>query len=137
MRIEYEIGENERKMAERMYDMVEEIVHELGAEPMSYKRGALDKMGSAIHEHGTVRMGADPKTSALNDRCQMHEVRNVFVVDGSAFPTATEKNPTLTIPPGFLSFQIVQQPIHPNPRRNVRGICRCTFAAHVVDCAVP
>jgi choline dehydrogenase-like flavoprotein len=27
----------------------------------------------------------------------MHEVKNVFVVDGSAFPTATEKNPTLTI----------------------------------------
>jgi choline dehydrogenase-like flavoprotein len=27
----------------------------------------------------------------------MHEVDNVFVVDGSAFPTATEKNPTLTI----------------------------------------
>jgi len=97
MRIEYEIGENERKMAERMYDMVEEIVHELGAEPLPYKRGTLDNMGAAIHEHGTVRMGADPKRSALNDRCQMHEVKNVFVVDGSAFPTATEKNPTLTI----------------------------------------
>ena len=28
---------------------------------------------------------------------QMHEVKNVFVVDGSAFPNASEKNPTLTI----------------------------------------
>ena len=28
---------------------------------------------------------------------QMHEVPNVFVVDGSAFPTPTEKNPTLSI----------------------------------------
>jgi choline dehydrogenase-like flavoprotein len=27
----------------------------------------------------------------------MHEVPNVFVVDGAAFPTSTEKNPTLTI----------------------------------------
>jgi choline dehydrogenase-like flavoprotein len=27
----------------------------------------------------------------------MHEVKNVFVVDGSSFTTATEKNPTLTI----------------------------------------
>jgi choline dehydrogenase-like flavoprotein len=27
----------------------------------------------------------------------MHDVKNVYVVDGSAFPTATEKNPTLTI----------------------------------------
>ncbi len=42
-------------------------------------------------------MGADPKRSALNGFCQMHEVKNVFVVDGSAFTTASEKNPTLTI----------------------------------------
>jgi choline dehydrogenase-like flavoprotein len=42
-------------------------------------------------------MGRDPKRSALNGHCQMHEVKNLFVVDGSAFPTATEKNPTLTI----------------------------------------
>ena len=27
----------------------------------------------------------------------MHDVKNVFVVDGSAFPTPTEKNPTLSI----------------------------------------
>jgi choline dehydrogenase-like flavoprotein len=54
-------------------------------------------MGSAIHEHGTCRMGADPKRSALNSFNQMHEVPNVFVVDGSAFPNASEKNPTLTI----------------------------------------
>ena len=62
-----------------------------------YKRGDLDRNGSAIHEHGTCRMGTDPKRSALNGFNQMHEVKNVFVVDGSAFPNATEKNPTLTI----------------------------------------
>ena len=53
--------------------------------------------GSAIHEHGTCRMSADPKRGPLNAFCQMHDVKNVFVVDGAAFPTATEKNPTLTI----------------------------------------
>ena len=42
-------------------------------------------------------MGDDIKRSALNGFCQMHEVSNVYVVDGAAFPTATEKNPTLTI----------------------------------------
>jgi choline dehydrogenase-like flavoprotein len=42
-------------------------------------------------------MGADPKRSALNGFCQMHEVKNVFVPDGAAFTTASEKNPTLTI----------------------------------------
>jgi choline dehydrogenase-like flavoprotein len=42
-------------------------------------------------------MGKDPKTSVLNAFNQMHEVKNLFVVDGSAFTTATEKNPTLSI----------------------------------------
>ena len=42
-------------------------------------------------------MGDDPRRSALNAFNQMHEVKNVFVVDGSAFPNASEKNPTLTI----------------------------------------
>ena len=42
-------------------------------------------------------MGDDPKKSALNKFNQMHEVKNVFVVDGSSFTTASEKNPTITI----------------------------------------
>ena len=42
-------------------------------------------------------MGEDPKRSALNKWNQMHEVKNLFVVDGSAFTSASEKNPTLTI----------------------------------------
>ena len=95
--IDYRIGENERKMTEHMADTVEEVLKAAGAELVNYKRGELDHMGSAIHEHGTCRMGDDPKRSALTKFNQMHEVRNMFVVDGSAFPTATEKNPTLTI----------------------------------------
>jgi choline dehydrogenase-like flavoprotein len=96
-KIDYQIGENERKMTEHMADTVEEIVKAAGGELVNYRRGQLDAMGSAIHEHGTCRMGADPKRSALNRFNQMHEVKNVFVVDGSAFPNASEKNPTLTI----------------------------------------
>jgi choline dehydrogenase-like flavoprotein len=42
-------------------------------------------------------MGDDPKKSPLNGFNQMHDVKNMFVVDGSAFTTASEKNPTLTI----------------------------------------
>ncbi len=96
-KIEYKTGENERKMVSEMYDTVERILHEAKAEALPYQRGSLDVNGSAIHEHGTCRMGDDPKRSALNGFMQMHEVKNLFVVDGSAFPTATEKNPTLTI----------------------------------------
>jgi choline dehydrogenase-like flavoprotein len=96
-KIDYQIGENERKMTEHMADTIEEIVKAAGGELVNYRRGQLDAMGSAIHEHGTCRMGVDAKRSALNGFNQMHEVKNVFVVDGSAFPNATEKNPTLTI----------------------------------------
>lgn len=97
LKIDYRIGENERKMAEHMFDTAEEIAKAAGAVLVGYRRGVLDYNGSAIHEHGTCRMGADPKRSALNAFNQMHEVKNLFVVDGSAFTTATEKNPTLTI----------------------------------------
>ena len=91
------IGDNERAMIEEMYDTALEIMHEAKAELVHFKRGTVDMAGSAIHEHGTCRMGDDAKRSALNGFCQMHDVKNLFVVDGSAFPTATEKNPTLTI----------------------------------------
>jgi choline dehydrogenase-like flavoprotein len=97
VKIDYKVRENEHKMIAEMYDAAESILRSAKAEILPFRRGHLDHAGSAIHEHGTVRMGRDPKRSALNGFCQMHEVKNVFVVDGAAFPTATEKNPTLTI----------------------------------------
>jgi choline dehydrogenase-like flavoprotein len=97
LRIDYAIGDNERKMADHMYDTLEEVGKRAGIEWVHFKRGELDNNGSAIHEHGCCRMGEDPKRSALNKFNQMHEVKNLFVVDGSAFTSASEKNPTLTI----------------------------------------
>ena len=96
-RIVFQYGTNEMKMLNEMYDTVEQILQAAKAEIFELKRGTYDSPGSAIHEHGTCRMGTDPHTSALNGFCQMHAVKNLFVVDGSAFPSATEKNPTLTI----------------------------------------
>lgn len=96
-KITYNIGENERKMTAEMYDTAESILRAAKAEIVPFERGWLDSLGSAIHEHGTCRMGADPKRSALNGFNQMHDVKNVYVVDGSSFTTASEKNPTLTI----------------------------------------
>ena len=97
MKIDVSFGDNERKMRRHMYDTCEEILRTLGAEIVPFDREANDVPGSAIHEHGTCRMGKDPKTSVLNGFNQMHEVANLFVVDGSAFTSASEKNPTLTI----------------------------------------
>jgi choline dehydrogenase-like flavoprotein len=53
--------------------------------------------GESIHELGTCRMGANPKTSVLNAHNQSHDVKNLFVVDGSSFTSGGVQNPTLTI----------------------------------------
>ena len=59
-----------------------------------------DKMfppGHSIHELGTCRMGDNPKTSVLNKWNQSHDIKNLFVVDGSSFVTGGSQNPTMTI----------------------------------------
>ncbi len=54
-------------------------------------------MRGNLHFHGTCRMGEDPSTSVLDKWCRTHEVKNLWVVDGSFFPTSGGYNPTLTI----------------------------------------
>jgi choline dehydrogenase-like flavoprotein len=49
------------------------------------------------HQAGTCRMGNDPKTSVTNSYCHLHEVDNVFIVDGSVHVTNGGFNPSLTI----------------------------------------
>jgi choline dehydrogenase-like flavoprotein len=53
--------------------------------------------GYSIHELGTCRMGDNPKTSVLNQWSQSHDVKNLFVVDGSSFVSSRWQNPTMTI----------------------------------------
>ena len=52
---------------------------------------------SIQHQTGTLRMGSDPATSVLNEYCCCHDVPNLYVVDGSFFPSAGAVNPALTI----------------------------------------
>jgi choline dehydrogenase-like flavoprotein len=96
-KIVYSTGDNEKKMVEEVYDTLEMVLKEAKADIIDLQRGKTDFNGSSIHEHGTCRMGSDPRVSALNRFGQMHAIKNLFVVDGSAFPNSTEKNPTLTI----------------------------------------
>jgi choline dehydrogenase-like flavoprotein len=61
-----------------------------------YIRKRLPIQGVA-HQCGTCRFGSDPATSVLDLNCRTHEVDNLYVVDGSFFPSSAAVNPTLTI----------------------------------------
>jgi choline dehydrogenase-like flavoprotein len=52
--------------------------------------------GEGIHEMGSARMGRDPKTSVLNAHNQAHDVKNLFVTDGSFMVSSACVNPSLT-----------------------------------------
>ncbi len=54
-------------------------------------------LAGVAHQNGTIRFGQDPKTSALDPTCRAHEVDNLYVVDGSFFPSSGAVNPALTI----------------------------------------
>ncbi|MFB3922047.1 MAG: GMC family oxidoreductase [Terriglobia bacterium] len=54
-------------------------------------------LSASQHQAGTCRMGDDPKTSVVNKYCQLHDVPNLFVVDGSVHVTNGGFNPALTI----------------------------------------
>ena len=49
------------------------------------------------HQCGTCVFGTDPATSVLDLDCKAHDLSNLYVVDGSFFPSSSAVNPTLTI----------------------------------------
>jgi len=57
------------------------------------------RMGIATNSHqcGTLRFGHDPATSVLDPYCKAHDLENLYVVDGSFFPSSAATNPALTI----------------------------------------
>jgi choline dehydrogenase-like flavoprotein len=50
-----------------------------------------------VHLLGTCRMGNDPKTSVINPDHRTHDVKNIFLCDGSSFVTSGRGQPTMTI----------------------------------------
>jgi choline dehydrogenase-like flavoprotein len=49
------------------------------------------------HQNGTLRFGFDPAASVLDLNCRAHDLDNLYVVDGSFFPSSSAVNPSLTI----------------------------------------
>jgi choline dehydrogenase-like flavoprotein len=69
-----------------------EAVH---CQSLAFARDATILAGS--HCQATVKMGADPKNSVVNSRCESHQVRNLLVCDGSSFPGSCGANPMVSI----------------------------------------
>ena len=88
--------DNEHNMAKDAVETIGETCREAGFEVLN-KNDRMFPPGYSIHELGTCRMGANPKTSVLNKWNQSHDIRNLFVVDGSSFVTGGSQNPTMTI----------------------------------------
>lgn len=102
LRFHYKWSDYERLQAKHMQDTFERIITEMGGIPLGKKPGleedyGLNAPGEIIHEVGTVRMGNDPKKSALNKWQQAHDVKNLFVVDAAPFVSQGDKNCTWTI----------------------------------------
>jgi choline dehydrogenase-like flavoprotein len=90
-----ELKENERKMRVDMQHDAEEMLTAIGAKDVhGYEGNGVQ--GRGIHEMGTARMGADPKTSVVNKHNQMWDAPNVFITDGSFMASAACVNPSLT-----------------------------------------
>ncbi len=96
LRVHWEWGEEELAMARHMRQTFEEIIEACGG-VVRGRQQEISVGGEIIHELGAARMGDDPRASVLNKFNQAHEAKNLFVVDGAAFPSNPEKNPTLSI----------------------------------------
>ncbi|HZH64595.1 MAG TPA: GMC family oxidoreductase [Flavisolibacter sp.] len=103
LRFNVKWSDYEVKQAKHMKETFKEVMHNMGAvitwggnddEKNDY---GLEAPGKIIHEAGTVRMGNDPKKSALNKYNQAHDCKNLFVMDGGPFVSQADKNITWTI----------------------------------------
>jgi choline dehydrogenase-like flavoprotein len=54
-------------------------------------------LGGSIHEVGTARMSVSPKDGVLDSYCRTHDIPNLYVFGGNAFPSTGDKHPTLTM----------------------------------------
>ncbi|MEX0635882.1 MAG: GMC family oxidoreductase, partial [Ferruginibacter sp.] len=93
--IDFEFGDNEKAMRKDAQSAAAEMLDTAGfinVQTFDYNFTG----GTTIHEMGTAKMGKDPKTSVLNQFNQMHDVKNIFITDGSCMPSGGCQNPSLT-----------------------------------------
>ena len=101
LRFHWQWSDHETRQAAHMQKTFAAIIDQMGGRVIGKAeldgRKAIAPGGFIIHEIGGTIMGADPKSSVVNDRLQTWDVKNLFITDGAPFPSNADKNPTLTI----------------------------------------
>jgi choline dehydrogenase-like flavoprotein len=101
LRFHWKWSDHETRQAAHMQKTFAELIESMGGRLHKPQENdgakAIDPGGSIIHEVGGAIMGDDPHRSVLNKWCQAWDVKNLFLADGSPFPSNADKNPTLTI----------------------------------------
>ena len=95
-KITYTVDDNTLKMIAHGEARAEEALLAAGAKQVTGAGGDV-LWRAGWHQMGTARMGNDPERSVVNGWGRCHDVRNLFIVDGSIFVTAGAVNPTSTI----------------------------------------
>lgn len=97
--LEYKLNnlESHSRLLKRWIEILHQVDRAEQLIPFSlYPRNTVP-IQTVGHQCGTCRFGADPSTSVLDLNCRTHDVDNLYVVDGSFFPSSSGVNPTLTI----------------------------------------
>ncbi|MGE0282825.1 MAG: GMC family oxidoreductase [Rhizobiaceae bacterium] len=94
VKIHYKTGENSKRMLRFMAERAKESLMEAGA----YRTVvAPQSRESGWHILGTAKMGDNPRDSVVDRYGRTHDVANLFIIDGSVWPTSAGVNPTATI----------------------------------------
>ena len=92
---------NNEEGHKRLLERLKKLTHEIGTDMVVMpKRGFLSQripLAGVAHQIGTLKFGTDPKTSVLDVNNKVHDIDNLYVVDGSFFPSSAAVNPALTI----------------------------------------
>jgi choline dehydrogenase-like flavoprotein len=93
VKVHYVTSENTRRLVDFNLERSIEAHKAAGA----HKTWVTSRNNPSWHNLGTAKMGHDPASSVVNGFGRAHDVPNLYVIDGSVFPTATGVNPTATI----------------------------------------
>jgi choline dehydrogenase-like flavoprotein len=93
-RIDYTLSDNTKEMIAHGVARSKEILEAAGAKNVG---GEAPMLNAGWHLMGTARMGTDPERSVVNEWGRSHDVKNLFIVDGSIWVTSGGVNPTSTI----------------------------------------